>query len=1062
MFTMLKAKEPLPPDGLIRVDSPLARALRFVVATLLAAALAYVVYLRLPAELDVTTDIVGYPIHSNFNIDRYFHLYYLGTVFIPIVTLLIYLALQRVVPLSLPRLVIQSPRDRVAALPGSKAQSAVGRLWRAAFVGFVIAVETVMAAGLEGAAFRLTIVGLVAAYLVAVRSLSRVLRWRRVAPPADAAHLVVNVLLTPLVVVGLAAVSGATRVLHTIDGSVRAFGWMPLGLAIAGALALWTWIGLKVRSAKAFAQIEALEDRALLWVVAPVLIFLVHGHLPGPLGSFDVFHEGEGLAVAHLIREGLFPWKDIIFIHGLLEDFFTWALGMLVFEDSRWGAAAGKALLLMPLYWVLVYALHARLFRHNRLFLLFTVVAAATGLMSHVSLRFMFQPLVFLALAALLDRSTMARAFLFVSLALGQAIVTPESAFTAAACAVVVVAFEGYHRERSQPLVRSFRRTVACAALTILLGLVWLGYLAAHGALDDFLHYYKTFGSGHRLTRGIPVTAGEFFPPFGFAVVAPVVVVVASFWYAVARLGRRVPFSVEDWTMLAAALLLFIYYTKFLSRADAHIYQVLFVVPALIYYVLYKIVSAGEAALARFRAGQLLARVTAGRPVTAVVLLVGLGLAPYSVTERLAALSRNVRPEAAHPPRLKKLGYAVSTAFDEAVAADLSAFFREQGSTDRVFDLTNQPALFHYVLGLRPATRYYHVSMTIRQQTQADLLDQLRRDPPEFVIFDSRSSGLPQWDEIPNAVRHYDVSQFILERYRPLREIHGSLIMSRGQPAASPPDRERALYFQGAACDWRYAPNFFAPTRGRLAAGGEPLAVPFRAVRPGLRVRGWAADVNGGEPATVVLIVRGGVAVGSMKPAMPRPDVVSAFKKDGLLLSGYDGTSLPVPITAAFPRAGETRVFGVSRRGAVSELQVSLDSGIAEKACVPLAHIEVDGKRVPITPGAVDGWVERVESSEGFVTEIEIPRELRRSGFGILEIVSRDLAADEFLLTDGGANPPPGRTISFRSLEAEPAPFRVQVGSCSQWYGFDSATLYLHHRVPQQFQSISVRRNSRP
>src|SRR5207302_144912 len=93
-----------------------------------------------------------------------------------------------------------------------------------------------------------------------------------------------------------------------------------------------------------------------------------------------------------------------------------------------------------------------------------------------------------------------------------------------------------------------------------------------------------------------------------------------------------------------------------------------------------------------------------------------------------------------------------------------------------VFDFSNDPGLYYYLLGRGPRTKYYHVSMAIPEAAQDDLIAELRSNRPKLVVFTDDRYGLPGWDGIPNMVRHYDVSQYILDNYRPLVSIRGQVL----------------------------------------------------------------------------------------------------------------------------------------------------------------------------------------------------------------------------------------------------------------------------------------------
>jgi hypothetical protein len=96
-------------------------------------------------------------------------------------------------------------------------------------------------------------------------------------------------------------------------------------------------------------------------------------------------------------------------------------------------------------------------------------------------------------------------------------------------------------------------------------------------------------------------------------------------------------------------------------------------------------------------------------------------------------------------------------------------------------------------------------------------LAELREDAPGVVVFNA-TDGIPAWDEIPNTVRHYEISDFLLDRYRPVVFAGGNLLMLR-KDLELPPGWPDALdlsvrpvldnlYFRTFPCDWRYAPNF--------------------------------------------------------------------------------------------------------------------------------------------------------------------------------------------------------------------------------------------------------------
>jgi hypothetical protein len=127
--------------------------------------------------------------------------------------------------------------------------------------------------------------------------------------------------------------------------------------------------------------------------------------------------------------------------------------------------------------------------------------------------------------------------------------------------------------------------------------------------------------------------------------------------------------------------------------------------------------------------------------------------------------------------------------------------------------------------------------MAIPETAQKDLIGELQRDRPKLVVFTNDRYGLPQWDGVPNMVRHYDVSQYILDHYQPLVSVDGQILYGDASARLSPAVASGlrlstapisdGLPFRGLPCDWGTAPEFLKvspPPRK-----GAPEAVLLRA-----------------------------------------------------------------------------------------------------------------------------------------------------------------------------------------------------------------------------------------
>jgi hypothetical protein len=1040
-------------------------ALRVAVSAGLAGALTALVWSRLPQSLNVNTDIVGYPTFANFNINRYLWFYWLVALFLPLAAIVIDLLLSRLTR-RLSSRTRSTPRPSPPALErpagsGRITGPTVG-LGRTLFVGGVLGLEAAIVSNLQANRFAFVALPTLLLYCGAAAVAGAVPQrrwsfWDRLAA--------VNALGAALTVLGLYGVSASTE-LRVAGGDVHEYPWFPLWLsliltgALAATAALWLWRAVDGE------RVRSLERRMLLLVAGPALLFLFVAFLPGEASPIDLFHDGELLAAADLTERGAFPWRDLLFIHGLVQDVAAPLLGFNVFEASRWGYLAGSAMLIGPAYWLCQYFLFAYLFRGNILFLAGTQLAVVLGVITDVHVRYVLMPLVLLLLAALLRNATRLRAAALSTLLVLQTVVSPETAFAIPACLAVLALYELSARERGRPVLVSFRRTF----LTVIIGaaaiLLWFAVLAAQGALDDFLFFYRTFSPDHQLTGGIPLFWSDKDDRFRFAAVAPVVAIVLAIWYFAIRTRLRRPIPVDDWVVGALAIVVLLYYPKFLSRADGHVYQPFAVAVPLLAYALYRAISFLDELVSRvsWRLGPL--AFPARYAVTGIAVVVLLTEAPGSLVDTARAIPARFAVTVAAEPTIDRLGYTQAGAVDAAMITDLDRIvdaYLEPG--DRLFDFSNTPALFYFLLDRRPSTRYYHVSMAIRKFTQSDLLAELELRRPKLVVFSSSAGfGLSSWDGISNQVRHYEISQYILERYRPVLLSHGFLLMTpKGAeprvPAglaarlAEPPVTDQ-LYFHTLPCDWGFTPNFLStgPSEDAVRHG---LSLPFGpAESRSIRVTGWAVDVLANAPARTVVAAVGERVIARAVPREDRPDVAAAMGDPRFRRSGF---ALELP-SSWQGRMHTVRLYAVTRTRLATELTYGPGTGLAPTSAPPASLVLAQGQRsVRVLPVAGAGVVDVAIGASAQTLVVEVPQQARRAEYDWLEIRTRSpLSTNSFGLTDDLGDPT--RKITFKTLAEGETDVHVQVGSCSQWHGYEHERLYLEVSQPERISTIALMR----
>jgi hypothetical protein len=1018
-------------------------ALRVVISASIAAGLTAFISSRLPRSLDLSTDVVGYPIFANFNVDRYLWIYVLWVAFFPLAAFGIDMALSRLTGGQFPGL-SSAPSTRPASNDADSAPTTpTVALLRTAFVGLVLGVEVSIAWDREGLVFLLVCVATTVLYAaIALRIAALTERFRGGSLSFSERLATVNVYASPLTVLGLYSVSQATEMHVFATGNHYGYPWFPLWLALP--LTAFLLAVAIVGTRRDTARLHSLERQFVLLVPAPVLLFLVLARLPGELGVLDFFHEGEGLAAAELTADGAVPWRDLMFIHGLLHDVVAPGISLELFGNNRWGGAAGASALVFPAYWLGQYFLSVYLFGRNVLFLLGTQLAVVLDLIRDAHIRFALLPFALLLLAAVLRRPTWPRMAALAAVVATQTVVSPETTIFVPACFVVLGLYELSSYDRQLPFHANFHRTLGTAAAGLVILGAFASVLAALHALDDFFFFYRTFAPDHSLTGGIPL---EWLDTrFKFAAIAPVVLVILAIWFfAVALRARRSP-AVADWVMGALAITVLLYYPKFLARPDFHVYQPFAVAIPLLAYAVYRIVDVLEHRTAQFEIRIRNVSLPTRYWITVAAVLIVAVASPRGIFDAVGDVPGRLSATAHYEPFPPRLGYMNPLAIDLKIFTDLERQLDTYlEPRDHLFDFSNNPMVFHYLLDRRPSTRYFHVSMAIRKHTQADLVRQLERDPPKLVVFSSSPAfGLPWWDSISNQVRHYDVSQYILDHYRPVFESHTFVLMARNDFARGLAFRNTdQLYFANLPCDWGYAPNFL-DTRPEPEELRQAVSVPFRPTEGVFTVAGWAVDLAASAPAQEVVAALGSRVVARASPSSDRADIAGQLQDQRYARSGFTVT---IPGSARLERL---RFFVLTRSGEAREL--GYGTSLAPTTPVPKTVISA-GRSFRVSSGETYGEIESAAAERPTYT-LELPAQAGRR-FNWLEIrTGSSFVEDTLGVTDVRGEWM--RTIAFKTLDRGRRSLWIQVGACSQWHGFRDNRLYLESAADQQISEVRL------
>jgi hypothetical protein len=1004
-------------------------------------------------SLPIPTDVVGYPTFMNFNSERYLFWPYRLTVYaFPLFAIIGYVLLARFGPLR-----SRGPRpakrtiELVEPVPTAQPtpeQASWGALARVLLPAAVV----VEACGARTGHTDLIAVAAGVVYAAVVAAVAEVWarrtdgqRWRALSTVNGVGGAVAAVL-------GLWFVSAHT-VVQTATGT-RSWPWLVWWLPVLGVVTIGWWATRQLRGGRAARDVEL---TLLTVVVGAIALFLAVSYLPEQLTRFQGFDDSLDAAGASVLARGYFPWRDMLFVHGLYPDVLAGSLGRAIFGDSIWGVHAFDHMIQGPLFLVNTYLFAVWVSRRNPWFLalFFLGVIGLTGLLmewqrfmgqpvsglllewvQNISpglitnnvFRFVALPVIPIVLGETLRRRSVAWAVGLTLLLFVEEILVPETIFIAGPILACVVAAELVHRRPERSLWTNLRLTRWCVGTGLAATAVWAAFLVAFGALRGFIDYYLVMGPGHNLEGALP-TSMDLTELMMLAV--NVVCVLLTIWAVAIKVARRADWEARDWVAVAAAAFVALYLEKVLARFDAgHVWQMFGACLPLVLLWSWRLLDGLGGLLVAWWRGRNARLIRLARPVTAVLVpLIALGLVYAGPLRKVDGQHHLAGVTEAS---FGRIGYAAPGAIDTGLLRDLDTSIRAYAGDDGpVFDMTNSLGYLYFLLGRAPGTRFIHIVMAIPEYAQRLLIDELKAARPPVVIYDATSIGMPSWDGITSDVRHYEVSEYVLRGWTPVLRTHGVLVMARNDlvasrpvPALTTPPQTTDLYFSGPTCGWGATPNYLpVPDSGRATT----LPVRSAIQRMVVYYSGWAVDPATNRPANSVLIADGDRVVGTATPTIDRPDVAQNLHQpssvNGFQYNGVFDTAVR-PSAYLVGADGLAHPLGGSPAGSVAALRMP------------------DGSQVRVAP-TVGGNLEVHNADVRTVGEIQLPSGIGLRDYDLAMLSSTGgLGGAKVALTDQ-----PGRPlheISASWLDQTGPRLALRVGSCPQWYGYDpSKPLYV-------------------
>jgi hypothetical protein len=346
----------------------------------------------------------------------------------------------------------------------------------------------------------------------------------------------------------------------------------------------------------------------------------------------------------------------------------------------------------------------------------------------------------------------------------------------------------------------------------------------------------------------------------------------------------------------------------------------------------------------------------------------------------------------------------------------------------------------------------------------------MRQQRPEVVVYAS-AGGLNEWDQVENAVRHYDISEYILRNYSPWIEYLGETMLIRNDLApgeglaltapvrlsASESQRMLRNSFDASTaesvvtCEWGHAGQFM-PTRPDSA--GTPIT--RTEVTGVLNLTGWTPSL--GETPTTIVVSQNNTVIHIGTTSQSRSDLGVGVSVTG----PAPGFWFEIPLTTPDVTDSKIAIFAVqgdkliplTRVAGKAPLVTSLSvNGVDMKVITPTVGQVTGEFAVPKIIPSENGKIQIGLSGESkYLTLLDLPTNFTdfswmvlrsKSGFNENKLRLYDISLDA------------KRAIAFDTAKGKNIG-GAQVASCPTWFGWETQKVLLQSDAPLGDVSIEL------
>jgi hypothetical protein len=545
----------------------------------------------------------------------------------------------------------------------------------------------------------------------------------------------------------------------------------------------------------------------------PAVIALFLAQIPGTVtaASVDPFEAYSFSNVFSWLDYSYLPWRDLLFNHGVYEDFLRPLFGTFLFGQTVWGMQTGILLIVVPLEFLFIYWGLTRIFRGSNaiapivslfglLIGFFPAVAPSTDnrlLIAAQTLPRILPLILFLVIYSATFKSHLLKRFML-GAALAIAILFAPDGMYLVVSFLIVSAFNDIllmriarGRETLEKRVIQFPNLINATSIVIICGFILLALLYSMNITSDFIQSFSQNSSGFLFQAGASFSWTSGFP-YLFTVLFCVAIISLVLYRASDGLVNGHEKNGDLTLILIPTLIAIALFTKFLLWPDWHILQVLAALTVPMYWLLisqFKLMESGN------------------RAAFGIVLVFPISFLLTQLPQQLQIESA-LTPNYSNSIRLERVGPAdeeVMIRSEKMKNLRLAANKFTEKKHPLVLDYTVTPTDVYSFSSFKPVSNLLFVITSFSNKSQQHYVDKLIQNPPDLVLWRGEIGLFNRALPGETYLRTYRIAEYVLRNYRPSGMFGGYILLTPKEVTKSGYSQEielAALAMGAQNCTW--------------------------------------------------------------------------------------------------------------------------------------------------------------------------------------------------------------------------------------------------------------------